>query len=373
MAFLFEQYATEARSRGRSEEFVQTTLAYANKLDKKGLPVIFTVHHFAVLVGMPSRVIDRIVYFRDHQYQQFKIKKRSGDGFRLIRTPEKKLRYLQRWINKNILQKVPLLDCCTGFVPGTSLATNGYLHRNASRLLKIDLLKFFDTITEKRVYGFFLYLGYHPNVAFHLARLTTAAPTTEFWNSLSLEEMRRIGERILFTDAVLPQGAPSSPQLANCIANSLDHRLLKLSQSLNCRFSRYADDIVFSIDTEGGEIPKFGLVKRIIESEGFFVNERKTMYVKRGMKQIVTGLTVTHGFHIPKNNRQEVYKHLYYARKYGPGNHLKHWIKDNDLEQDVIYGFRDWLLGTIAFISSIDHKNGRKMMVQFNKIYWGFE
>ena len=70
----------------------------------------------------------------------------------------------------------------------------------------IDLLKFFDTIKEKRVYGFFKYLGYHPNVAFDLAQLTTTYPTHEFWNSLSLDEMQKIGLKISFEDATLPQG-----------------------------------------------------------------------------------------------------------------------------------------------------------------------
>lgn len=373
MSFPFEEYSAEAIKQGHSPEFIEATMNYARQLDSKELPVVFSIQHFAVLVGMPSDIINNIIQFRRNQYYQFRIQKRNKKGFRLIRTPEKKLLYLQRWINKNILQKVPVLDCCTAFVPSTSLATNGYIHRSSEMVLKIDLLKFFDTITEKRVYGFFRYLGYHPNVAYNLAQLTTTYPTYEFWESLSLEEIKKIGSKISFEEATLPQGAPSSPQLANCLATSLDKRLFKLSEKLNCRYSRYADDLVFSIGVNGGQLPTFSLVKRIVENEGFFVNEDKTAYLKKGMKQIVTGLTVTHGFHIPKKFRQEVFKHLYYSKKYGPFEHLKRWIKDNQNPQKTIYGFKDWLQGTIAYVYSIDQQNGKKMFEEFNKISWGFE
>ena len=373
MAFPFEDYKIEATKQGHTPEFLEATLAYAKQLDEKCLPVIFTRQHFASLVGMPSNIVSEIIQFRSNQYNQFSIQKKNQSGVRIIRTPEKKLLYLQKWINKNILQNVPVFDCCTAFVPGTSLATNGYIHRSSSMILKIDLLKFFDTIKEKRVYGFFKYLGYHPNVAYDLAQLTTVYPTHEFWNSLSLDEMQKIGWKISFEDATLPQGAPTSPQLANCIANSLDNRLLKLAEKLGCRYSRYADDLVFSIGKNGGSIPNFHLIKRIVENEGFFVNKDKTAYLKKGMQQIVTGLTVTHGFHVPKDFRQNVFKHLYYSRKYGPFEHLKRWMKDNQVKLEIIYGFKDWLQGTIAYVYSIDYKNGKKMFEQFNKIVWGFE
>jgi RNA-directed DNA polymerase len=373
MAFPFEDYVAEAIKQRHSPEFLKTTVEYAKNLDDKGLPVIFSRQHLASLVGMPSNLISKIIQFRDNQYLRFSIPKRNSKGLRHITTPEKKLLFLQRWINKNILQNVPVLDCCTAFVPGTSLATNGYIHKSSTMILKVDLLRFFDTITEKRVCGFFKYLGYHPNVAYDLAQLTTVYPTERFWHSLTLDEIQLIGGKIKFDEAVLPQGAPTSPQLANCIATSLDKRLYRLSIYLNCRYSRYADDLAFSVGVGNGRLPSLKLVRSIVEDEGFFINERKTALLKRGMKQYITGLTVTHGFHVPKNFRQEVYKHLYYSRKYGPFEHLKRWMKDNNVRSEIMYGFKDWLQGTIAYIYSIDQRNGKKMFEQFNKIAWGFD
>lgn len=373
MPFPFEEYRIEALNRGHSIDFLNETVKYAKKLDDQNLPVIFSRQHLSSLVGMPSYQISTIINFRWNQYNQFSIKKRGNNGFRHIMTPERKLLYLQKWINKNILQNVAMLDCCTAFVPGTSLATNGYIHRNSKIVLKIDLFKFFDTISERRVFGFFRNLGYHPNVAFDLAQLTTAYPSYEFWKSLNLDEIRIISPKVSVSEGMLPQGAPTSPQLANCIASSLDNRLSKLCQKLNCRYSRYADDLTFSIGPKSGELPSVALVSKIIVSEGFLVNENKTAYFKKGMKQYVTGLTVTHGFHVPKKFRQEVFKHLYYSIKFGPYAHLHRWMKDNAKAGDTIYGYRDWLWGKIAYINSIDAKTGKKMTEQFNKISWTFE
>ncbi len=44
---------------------------------------------------------------------------------------------------------------------------------------------------------------------------------------------------------VLPQGAPTSPMLANIIASNLDKKIIILSKKLNFRYSRYADDLTF--------------------------------------------------------------------------------------------------------------------------------
>lgn len=371
MSFPFAEYIATAEQNGHSKEFIELTVNYARNLDGKNLPVIFSIEHFAGLIRMPSSKVKEIIHFRSNQYTRYKIrKKHKPNEFRVLMRPDSKLRYIQKWINKNILQKIDFSDACTAFVPGRSVYLNGYAHRNSDLILKVDLLKFFDTINEERIFGFFKHLGYHPNLAVDLAKLTTTYHFKSFWNTLPEDEASTLAAFVEARPAILPQGAPTSPLLANCIASHLDKRFESLCKQLKCRYSRYADDLTFSTTKQKGNLPSIGLIKKIIADEGFFINEKKTKYLSRGRKQYVTGFTVTHGVHISKKFRQEIIKHIYYAQKYGPDNHLRRWTKDNHFKTEEIYDFHNWLLGKICFVLSVDYQAGSKMLESFTKIHW---
>ena len=87
------------------------------------------------------------------------------------------------------------------------------------------------------------------------------------------------------------------------------------------------------------------------------------------MKQYVTGLTVTHDTHVSKVERKEVFKHLFFCKKFGPASHLEYQSKHSDKGRSP-HGFQDWLLGKISFIYSIDKVTGVKMFKEFEKINW---
>jgi len=161
------------------------------------------------------------------------------------------------------------------------------------------------------------------------------------------------------------------PYLPKILYSYLPTTFIQLSQLLGFRYTRYADDLTFSI-VEGGKFPDLNVIKKIISNEGFFINTSKVKYFKRGMKQYVTGLSITHGVTISKKERKEVFKHLFFCQKYGPQNHLIYSTKKQG-DKNIPYAFQDWLLGKIAFIYSIDKINGVKMFKEFEKINWSFD
>lgn len=362
MPFSQEEYILAAKSHGHSPEFIDVTIKYAQKLITQQLPVIFTLEHLSSILGMPILEIKDIINSRRKYYKFYEIKKRNGNGVRQIMAPHNNLRQVQKYINDEILSNISLHESATGFTKGKSILDNALPHINKNAILNIDLLRFFDSISEKRVYGIFKSLGYASNLSVDLAKLTTVKLPEEYFNTFDNKELSSYLEIVPKGSCILPQGAPTSPMLSNLILRNLDLRLSKLAEKLDVHYSRYADDITFSGVIEN--LPKIKLIRRIIRDEGFNINWKKVGIYKKGRKQIVTGLTVSNNAHIHRNFKKEVKKHIYACNTFGVKNHLKFM----HLEEIGLY--KEWLLGKIYFIKSIEPEIALKLMIEFNKIVW---
>jgi RNA-directed DNA polymerase len=149
-------------------------------------------------------------------------------------------------------------------------------------VLKIDLLKFFDSITEYRVSKVFEDIGYARNVAIDLARLTTVPLHEDYYDTFAPKDQKVFKKYFEKEIGVLPQGAPTKK---------------------DCSYTRYADDLTFSTD-KAGSIPKKGELIDIIKSERLYVNFHKIHLYPQGKQRTVTGLTITNGLHVPKVYRK---------------------------------------------------------------------
>lgn len=360
MDFPRNLYITNAKLEGHSQSFVNDTLTYADNLIGKNLPVIFSLKHFAVLLNIDFESIMKIIRHRNYHYAYYLIKKRSG-GKRRIIAPYQDIKYIQNWIKVHILDKVQPSNFATAYVKGKSILVNAKTHSDNDIILNIDLKNFFESITEKRVYGIFKSLGYHPNLSVELARLCTVKISQNIFNALPDLEQSYFSELLNLNDAVLVQGAPTSPSLSNLICRRLDKRLSGLSNKNNCSFSRYADDITFSGQING--LPDFRTIKRIVEDEDFEINYKKISKRKKGQRQIVTGLLVNGEVRIPKWYKKEIYRHLHFCKKYGAQSHFDRIAPDK--------GYRkEWIIGKIMYVNSIEPKEAKKMLKIVNEIEW---
>ncbi len=346
-----------------SKKFFIEINKYKENLSNNGLPVIYSLKHFALLLDMEHFEILNIIENREKYYRYFYLKKKSG-GVREICTPVEKLKFIQQVIYKNILCKVILSDYCTGFRKKYSIKDNAKIHENNDIILKMDLLRFFDSISEQRVFGMFKELGYHTNLSVNLAKLTCNSASRDY-----LKELINLGivpkNNGGFYYSRLTQGSPTSPIISNIILRKLDKRLGRLAERLGANYSRYADDLTFSGCRDN--IPSIKFIEKIIQEEGFSVNHKKTNIQKKGSRQIVTGLTVTNGVHVPKKYKEDIKRHLYYCKKYGVYSHLNYLKEKKRINKNNFY---DWLLGRIYYVKSVEPKVGKKMLGEFNKIDW---
>ena len=155
-------------------------------------------------------------------YQYWTIPKRDG-GQRLISSPKPILKKTQRWILRQMAERLPVHGAAHGFLPGRSIFTNAAIHAGARLLVKLDIRHFYPTVTWRRVKGLFRKGGYGEQVATVLALLCTEAPR-------ELLELDGKPYHVASGPRALPQGAPTSPALSNTVCLRLDANAITLAR-----------------------------------------------------------------------------------------------------------------------------------------------
>ncbi|MDY0128941.1 MAG: retron St85 family RNA-directed DNA polymerase [Methanosarcina vacuolata] len=316
MKNLFEDYIKQGIIPAIDENEYEEQLKSFKILLSKKLPFISNIDHFCTLSNSSPKQIDLFLSKKDKGYTTFKLPKKNG-GFREINAPSKKIKSVQRWILDNILYKLHLSDCAHGFVPGRSIITNASIHVNQDLVLGIDLKDFFPSINFKSVYHIFKSAGYTEKIAFSLADLCTY-----HWK--------------------LPQGAPTSPMLANLVTSRLDCRIANYCEKRNFRYSRYADDITIS---GSRELPKHKqIIIEIIERYGFTINEEKTRMFSRGSQQKVTGLVVNDKVSIGRKKKKTLRATVH--------NIVRNGFEIENRDNDPF--FKEKIFGELAYARMID-------------------
>jgi len=143
---------------------------------------------------------------------------------RPIDNPTGPLKEIQRAINRNLLRPIVLPDHIFGAVPHRSIIGNAQRHHGTPLLVTLDIRQCFPSITNLHIYRVWSrVLGCAPKIARLLTVLTTFK--------------RR-----------LPQGAPTSPFLANLFIWSIDEGIRQECHRLNVNYSTWIDDLAFSGD-----------------------------------------------------------------------------------------------------------------------------
>jgi len=360
MDFPRNLYIENAKIEGHSDAFIENTLNYADNLIRKDLPVIFSLKHLAIIVGLDFHLLKSIIDNRENNYEYYLIKKKKG-GYRRIIAPHPNIKELQKWIKVSIIDKVGLNPNATGFIKEKSILNNAKTHENRSVILNLDLSDFFETINERRVYGMFKMLGYASNLSVELAKICTVSISDYKLAQLSEMEQEYFQDINSPRESFLVQGAPTSPGISNIICKKLDNRLSKLANKHGANYSRYADDITFSGDSS--YLPNVNIIKKIIQEEGFNINWGKVGKYKKGQRQMVTGLLIDTKVRIPKKFKKDIYRHLYFCEKYGAYSHFQR-INPNK-------GYRkEWIIGKILYVHSIEPEEAKKMMKLVEQINW---
>ena len=289
---------------------------------------------------------------RHYRYHQFE--KRSG-GSRLIEAPKQNLKGFQRWILRSILDHVPPHQAVHGFRKGHSIQSYAAPHTGQQLVVRMDLKNFFNSIGAARVVRLFEALGYAPSVARSLTGLCTNSTPAEFI------DFRSPGASTLASPH-LPQGAPTSPALANLVCYRLDQRMGALANSFGARYTRYADDMAFSGDGRfaRGIDRLIETAETIVADEGFYVNHDKTTAKGQNERQVIAGLVVNSHTNVHRRDYDRLKAILHDAATNGAA------VANRDQHPQ----FRSYLQGHIGFVQATNPQRARKLWRLFDRIDW---
>jgi RNA-directed DNA polymerase len=297
-------------------------------------------------------------------HYQYRILAKGNGTVRLIEAPKLRLKDLQRQILRAILEKIPIHPTVHGFVKGRSIKTFVAPHVGQRVVLRMDLQDFFPSFRAARIQAFFRTLGYPESVADLLGGICTNSTPRRVWKALATDCDRfRVQEaRVLYSRPHLPQGAPTSPALANLCTYRVDCRLAGLARSAGAKYTRYADDLAFSgDDTLERRIERFSThVAAVLLEEGFSVNHRKTRVMRQSVRQHLAGLVANQRVNVIRGDFDRLKATLTNCLRLGPGSQ----------NRDGHSQFRLHLDGRVAFMEMINPAKGARLRRIFAQIQW---
>src|SRR5665213_1060024 len=321
---LFTPVTVDASPAGPATAFPHTRVLSASpdilQARFHGLSGLDPVSEVAEMLEITSDSLKWYLYTKGApRYRTFFVRKRRG-GKRTIREPTGGLKILQRKLLQVLTAVHPPRVGVHGFAVGRSVKTNAAEHVGAHVLLNVDILDFFPSIHFGRVRGMFCAKPYDlpPNVASVLAQLCCC-------------------------NGELPQGAPTSPIIANMVSARLDGQLRRLAAHHRLRYTRYADDLTFSTQRKmlpyaavtdptawGSGVVLGEELIHIVESNGFKVNLAKVHVARRTGRMEVTGIVVNTKTNLPRSYVRQIRAMLHVWEKYGKTAAAERFLQRHD-------------------------------------------
>jgi len=221
-----------------------------------------------------------------------------------------------------------------GFIKNKNILSNAQQHLNKIFLRKYDILNFFNSIGISEVHNIFIKLGCNEETSMLFSNLCTY-------------------------NGVLKEGLSTSPMIANLFCYDLDHELIKLSEKYKVTYTRYCDDMTFSSNEDN--FPLEVELEEILKKYKLNFNKAKTIFVKAGQSQYVTGLSISNPLYprVPRRLKRKIRQDLYLLNKYF----------SDDKHENIEYKLRE-VYGKIIYTIGIEKELGKKFKNSFIEILY---
>jgi RNA-directed DNA polymerase len=228
---------------------------------------------------LPIGHLDYLIRSAPYRYKTYEVPKRTS-GTRTIAQPAEEVKRLQYWVIQNIFPSMPIHSAATAYVAGNNIGKNCEPHAIHPYMLKLDFTNFFPSIKGP---DFLMYAN---------DNLQLSVEETDFERLMKVLFWRPKGQREL----QLSIGAPSSPHLSNAMMFVFDTEMSKFCQERNVKYTRYADDMTFSMDEKelrGQVLQRVLAVLKELPFPRLEINTRKTVFGSKAHRRMITGLILS--------------------------------------------------------------------------------
>ncbi len=252
----------------------------------------FDYEGLSACIGVSPAIISQAVHAPVRHYREFDIPKLGG-GSRTIHSPRVFLKVMQWFISDYIMHSLPTHSCVHSFRPQRSIISNASEHINQRFVGSADIENFFGSITSDSV-----------------VRMLKE-------NGFGKRESRLLSALVCYEDS-LPQGAPTSPVISNSILMDFDVGMAEFADKSDLKYTRYGDDICFS--GRKRSLVQAALEharKKLVETYGFRLNDKKTRIASYHGQQRVTGVVVNTKALPPRELRRRIRAMFHNAKRSG--------------------------------------------------------
>ena len=298
------------------------------------------MENFYKMIGSTSDEVDKVLLDIHDSYLSYPIKKRSGK-YRWIDAPQEPLINFQRGILYNILYTFRTHKCCIGFTRNKSVTDGANAHLNSNVILTMDLRNFFNSIKLKRVYDVINRIRIRLN--------------SKGKHKISRNQAQRVAGLLCYKGQ-LPQGAPTSPAMANLVAYPMDVEIEKYAKKHNLIYTRYADDLAFSHKDKTYNIgAHIKPIEEIVRRHKLHINYKKTKVRRPHNRMSITGIVVNEKLSVPRWKWRNFRAELHNLIKKNQVISLEHYQQ--------LRGYAEW-------IKTLHPKRGNTFLAQLSKIQY---
>jgi len=247
------------------------------------LPLAIDDMSLAHHLGIRNKTMWWMIRSKSTLYKTFKLPKRGrSGGYREIQNPIDTLKNVQKNILVRFLEPITVGAHVGAYVPKRSCRDVAAQHVGKAVIVSLDIKDFFPS-TKRAMVRRYLHrrIGYNYLVSSLLADLMTCVN-------------------------FVPQGAPTSGQIANLVADYLfDTDIIHDLYALDPKwvYTRYSDDLDISHPEEQPAeqlTAVIELVKKAVEAAGYRLNQTKTKVEPHWKRQKVLGMVVNEKVSIPR-------------------------------------------------------------------------